>query len=971
LFAKWPDAPRTDGKAEPLVEPYLNPVATPTERSSLSRRLPLRLRAGVGTAAAATLSVPPGSYGQELTTGSPPMLVLEMLTALALQQAAAPPQISPSPAIDSAGLRHANGRTPPMLVAARTAGATPRIDGRLDDAVWAAAEPASRFTQYSPRNGEPPSESTVVRVAYDDEAIYVAARMFDSRPSRIAAQLGRRDDLGDSDYFEVDFDSYHDHRTSFLFHVNPLGVKRDVAASNDFSSGDSGWDPVWEAATSRDSLGWTAEFRIPLSQLRFPNASSQLWGINFYRYIYRSGESDFWSNWSQTDEGYASLFGHLVGLESLPQPRRIELLPYATGIEERLTSGRADNPFNDGSREVGRAGLDLKYGLTSNLTLNATVNPDFGQVEADPAEVNLTAYETYFSERRPFFVEGADIFRTTSPGLIPVSGAQFLYSRRIGRSPQGSANARTGFVDQPTSSTILGAAKLSGRTAGGWVLGLLDAVTAREFATVDSAGVRFRDQVEPTTNYAVVRAKRDFGGGASSVGLMGTAVNRRIDDDRLAFLRTAAYAGGVDFSHRFSRGRYSFFAALGYSSIQGDTLAIRAAQRSSARYYQRPDAEHTDYDPTRTSLAGWNASLGFSKDQGSTPYALGFSATSPGFEINDLGYQTRADRVTASFLTRHRWTRPGRVFRYASVETSGSFAWNFGGDRTATSVSASAYGQFLSFWTINAGLTRGFRAVSDDLLRGGPAGMTPGSWSLYGSLVSDYRKPVRAYVGYTRSHNELAGWGDYLYTQLLLRPTPTISISTGPSYSVSLRPQQYVTSVTDSSASATMGRRYLFAEILQHSLDLTTRLDVTLSATLSVQLYVQPFVATGDYRRLKELTAPRTTDYLVYGETPGSSQTPVTDSDGNVTAFDLDPDGTGPRPVVQIGNYDFSSRSLRANAVLRWEYRPGSTLFLVWTSSCSAYDPQPVFSAGDDLRHLCHGRGNNVFAVNMNYWLSL
>jgi hypothetical protein len=872
------------------------------------------------------------------------MVVLNVLAALALQQLAMPPiHTTPPLTVDTAALRHNNGRTPPFALAVRATAGSPRIDGQLDDPVWALAEPVTRFTQFAPRDGESATERTEVRVAYDDEAVYVAARMFESEPARIAAQLGRRDALGQSDFFEVDFDSYHDHRTSFQFYVNPLGVKMDLVASNDLTSGDLGWDPVWDAATTRDSLGWTAEIRIPLSQLRFPNAARQVWGVNFYRNIQRKAEQDFWSYFSQTDQGYASFFGHLLGMENLPQPRRLEVLPYLTGVEQRIDPGAANNPFNDGSREIGRLGLDLKYGLTSNLTLNGTVNPDFGQVDADPAEVNLTAYETYLSERRPFFVEGADIFSTTSPGYIPVSGAQFLYSRRIGRAPQGSAQYRgdAAFTDEPTSTTILGAAKLTGRTGGGWVLGMLDAVTSRAFAAVDSAGIRFRDEVEPLTNYAVLRAKRDFGGGASSLGLMGTAVNRRIDDTRLDFLRTSAYAGGVDFSHRFSRNRYSLFAAVGYSYIQGDTLAIKAAQRSSARYYQRPDADYVSYDPTRTSLAGWNAALGVSKDQGATNYAVGVSATSPGFEINDLGYQTRADRATANAWVGRRWTRPGRVFRSASVNAGGNLGWNFGGDRTSTSANTSAYGLFLNYWSINAGLSGGLRVVNDGLLRGGPAGIQPANWSAYGAIQSDYRKPVRAYLNYQYTRNELNGWGSYWYASLAVRPSSTVSISVGPSYSVSLTPQQYVMGFADATAVATFGRRYVFAEVLQHSLDLTTRLNVTVTPTLSLQLYAQPFVATGDYRRFKTLEAPRTTDYVAIA------------------------DSSAPAGL------NFSYRSLRGNAVVRWEYRPGSTLFFVWTTACSAYAPSAQFDAVSDVGRLCQGRADNVFAVKMNYWLSL
>jgi len=910
-----------------------------------------------------------------------PSLIL--VAALALQQqaqlAAHPTGPTPTPeavAADTGSLRHANGRVPPIAHAIRAAAGSPRIDGRLDDPVWSQALPVTGFTQRQPLDGQPATESTVVRVAYDDEAIYIGARMYDSEPARIAAQLSRRDNISQSDLFEVDFDSYHDHQTSFQFHTNPLGVKQDLVAATDFSGGDMGWDPVWDVATQRDSLGWTAEMRIPLSQLRFPNAPTQVWGIGFYRYVQRKAERSWWSYISRTDNGYASTFGHLFGLENLPQPRRLEVLPYAAGIEERLSSGSAGNPFNDGSHEVGRVGLDLKYGLTSNLTLNATVNPDFGQVEQDPAVVNLTAYETYVSERRPFFVEGASIFRAVSPGGIQVNGPQFLYSRRIGRAPQGYAEyrGRSAYTDEPTSTTILGAAKLSGRTAGGWSVGLLEAVTAREYATVDSAGIRFRDEVEPLTNYAVLRAKRDFGNGASTLGLTATSVNRRLEGARLDFLRSAAYTGGLDLGHRFSRNRYSAFATLAYSYVQGDTLAIQAAQRSSARYYQRPDADYVEYDPARTSLFGWRGALGFSKDQGSTNYSLSAEASSPGFEINDLGYQTRADRAYLYLFAGHRWTRPGRVFRNASVSAFSNLGWNFGGDRTGTSVSFSGYGELLSYWGVNAYVNRSLRSVHDGLLRGGPAGISPAGWYADVGLESDHRKPLRFYADLGFGWNDLGYRDVELYSQVMFRPSSTVSLTVGPSFSSSRTPQQYVTWLPDSTAAATLGRRYVFAEIFQKSLDITTRLDVTLSPVLSLQLYLQPFVATGDYRRFRELVAPRTTDFITYGTTPGSSAVAVTDTtDGvvSVVGYDLDPDGAGTRPELFVDNRNFSYRSLRGNAVLRWEYRPGSTLFLVWTQSCSYNGSNPAFNAARDFRQLCQGRSDNVFAVKLNYWISL
>jgi hypothetical protein len=894
-----------------------------------------------------------------------------LLAALLLQQQPPPAQAAgvagPAPAVvpDTGILRHPNNRVPPLIRAVRAAAGSIRLDGRLDEPVWSAVEPATGFTQQAPADGQPATERTEVRVAYDEGALYVGARMYDSEPSRIVAELGRRDGGGSDDHFEFSVDSYHDHRTAFFFKVNSLGVKSDAVYSDDGEGMDSSWDPVWEAATSRDSLGWTAEIRIPLSQLRYSSAPAQVWGIDFNRHIRRKGEDVLWAYRSRDDDGFSSFFGHVIGLENLPQPRRLEVLPYVTGSEERLATGTPGNPFNDGSRETGRAGVDIKYGLTSNLTLNATVNPDFGQVEADPAEVNLTAYETYFQERRPFFVEGANIF---SGG-----NQQYFYSRRIGRPPQRSAaEPEGGFADQPTATTILGAAKLTGRTAGGWSVGLLEAATAREYATtVDSLGRRSREVVEPFTNYAVVRAQRDFRGGASTLGFIGTAVNRRIDEASLESLRSSAYAGGVDFTHRFSRNRFRLNASFGWSYIGGDTAAILLAQTSSARYYQRPDAGHVALDPARTSLMGWTGRLGFARYQGAWTYSVSASATSPGFEINDLGYQTRADRAAVSASLGRRWTRPGRVFQTASVDAYAGSTWNHGGDRLGGSFQLGAFGQFRSFWSVEGYLAGIARANSDVLARGGPLGINPAGWDAGLRVGSDGRRRTTLWAGGNASGDQLGGWSLWGFATVTWRPSATISLETSPEIGASLSPQQYVTSASDPTATAMFGRRYLFAEVLQHSVALTTRLNVTLSPTLSLQLWAQPFVATGAFREFKELEAPRTTDYLVYGRTPGSTLTPTTNPDGGVTAYALDPDGAGPRQAVTVDNPDFTYRSLRGNAVLRWEYRPGSTVFLVWTQACSSYGSSPAFNAAGDFRRLCQGRSDNVVAVKLNYWLSL
>jgi hypothetical protein len=892
---------------------------------------------------------------------------------LAVQQPGGPPSTPQAIAADTGSMRHANKRTPPLAYATRLLAGRGSIhlDGRLDEPIWANAAAMTQFSQTAPREGDPATERTDVRVVYDDDAVYVAARMFDSERGGVRGQLARRDAPTEADIFEVALDSYHDHNTAFVFGVNASGVKTDRVASSDGFSSDDGWDPVWEAAARVDTAGWVAELRIPLSQLRYSTASSQVWGVNFFRRLQRKAETDVYAYSRPTDRGYASFFAHLVGIEGLPRSRRLELLPYATMREERVDPGAGDNPFNDGSRHVAGAGLDVKYGLTSSLTLDATINPDFGQVDADPAFVNLSAFEQFLNERRPFFVEGADIFSFNA-------NSQLFYSRRVGRPPQGSADARSGFVDQPDHATILGASKLSGRV-GGWSLGVLQATTAREHATVDSAGRRFEDAVEPLTNYVVARGLRDWRGGADRLGFIATAVNRDIGSASLDFLRRSAYVGGLDFGHRFAGNVYNLTGSLVASRIAGDTLAIQRAQRSSARYFQRPDAATLRYRPSATSMDGWSGFVNLGKEAGDIQFGLTAAATSPGFETNDAGFQTSANDVNYLGFVNRRWTKPGKVFRFAFAGNNLQYDQNFDRVRKGLRYNVNLQGTFLNYWNSDAHFTHAWRTPSDNLTRGGPLADMPAFWSVSGGVGTDTRRRFSTYNGGSYAHNEIGGWGSSWFASFDFRPTTATTLSVQPSYNASNSRLQYIQSNADPLATNTFGRQYVFSEVLQHSLDLTTRLNVTFRPTLSLQFYAQPFIATGDYHDLKALARPRSLDYVIYGRTGTSTLACYTaknlavECDGRpgIAYYIGDPDAEGARPSVRVDNRDFDSRSLNGNAVLRWEYRPGSTMFFVWSTNCAAGTADPRFNASDGIRRLCAGPSNNVFAVKANYWVSL
>ena len=894
--------------------------------------------------------------------------MIALIPLLLLQSGSVEPARAPDPAV-------------PVTVVRVAAGARPVLDGRLDEPAWATATPITQLLQRDPNEGAPATEAAAVRILYDADALYIGARLFDSAPRDIIARLGRRDANTHSDEFRVLLDSYHDHRTAFEFTVNAAGVKRDLLLGDDGGYSDDMWDAVWEAATAVESLGWTVEIRIPLSQLRFSGLRQQVWGVRVEGWIPRKNELDMFPLVKKTESGVASRFADLAGLEDLPTPKRVELLPYVVGHSQYDTPSSPSNPFDRGSTYLGGAGADLKYGVTSNLTLDATINPDFGQVELDPAFVNLTQYEVELEERRPFFVEGGNIFgfAGNGGGFAKLGDRpQFFYSRRIGQPPQGSADGD--FVDMPSNSTILGAAKLSGRRANGWSIGVLDAVTAREWATVvdtGPSGLRQRDEVEPLTNYFVGRLKRDLRQGNTTLGLVATAVNRDLDTPSLDMLAGSAYAGGVDLFHRWGHKTYTLAASFGGSYIQGSPLALQQAQQSSARYYGRPDAKSFHYDSLRTSLAGITGDAYLNRVGGPWTWSIGGEFVSPGFEVNDLGFQERVDRISAAAVGRRRWTRPGTVFNHAVAELSLGRGWNYDGDQIQQKVGTYLFGQFRNFW--NAELTAIYSggAIDDRLTRGGPLARTPPAWYVSADAYTDDRKMASLYGFAAFSHDTAGGWSLELLPKLTLRPSSAVSLSLAPAYVTGRFAAQYVTSVSDTSAKSTFLSRYVFAELIEHQLSATVHFNATFSPTLSFQLYAQPFTFTGAYRDFKELRAPATFTFNTYGRDNGSTITPgdsVCGGAGANECYGVDPDGpTGPAPKFALYNPDFRTRSLSVKAVWRWEYRPGSTVFVAWTHSRYNYFPYDTsFDVARDFgRELFLDRPKNVLLVKFNYWLSL
>jgi hypothetical protein len=878
-----------------------------------------------------------------------------LLSLMAVAQPAAAQMAQPVSAQDTANIY-----TRKSLHVVRIAGDAPAIDGRLDEAVWTMAPAGTDFVQRQPNPGRLSAQKTDVRFAYDDAAIYVGVRMYDTAPDSVVAQLARRDQEVYSDWIYICLDSYYDRRTGFVFGINPKGVKIDILLYDD-TNDDESWDAIWDGSARQDSLGWTAEFRIPLSQLRFStnnlNAEQVIWGMNVMRKIARLEEESFWSPIRRDQNALVSAFGDLHGLHGLKSPRRMELVPYTMSSVIHAPGDRA-NPFfrrNDGA--LG-AGADLKFGVTSDLTVNATINPDFGQVEADPSVVNLTAYETFFPEKRPFFVEGFDIFRAGIGVGDGDSGNESLfYSRRIGRSPQGAMPDDVEFSNMPTAATILGAAKLSGKTKNGWSVGALSAVTARETAQF------YNDQnasgevvVEPLTHYGVGRLIKDFRNGQSAIGGVFTTVNRDLPSN-LTMLRENAFAGGMTARHKWQNGNYQLSAFLVGSHISGDTAAITRAQLSSARYYQRPDNDYTDFDPTRTSLSGYATGFElFKTGGGHWRYAVAMNARSPGFEVNDLGFMQNADQILQVAYVGYDQYKPGKHLRSWSVNVNQWTGWNFGGDNNSFAGNVNGNVTFLNAWDMWWSVNRDQPRMSEGALRGGPTMRLNGGTGFNIGFDSDERKAFNYWLSLNyRAEDETDGQSIGVYPGTRLRLGSRAELRVSPSISLNRRSAQYIDDMEGS---------YLFGELNQVTTSLTTRLSYTFTPNLSLQLYAEPFISAGDYEGFMQVADPRAVRF-------GDRFTKYTGSDVSYVAEDNEYVVNRGSAQFSFGNPDFNFRALRSNAVLRWEYRPGSALFLVWSQGREAFGAYGDYEFGRDSDRLFGSKATNVLLIKATYWLGI
>jgi len=837
----------------------------------------------------------------------------------------------------------------------------PVIDGILDEDIWQGGTWIDDFTQNEPYNGAKATQRTEFKIVYDKDNLYVGIKAFDTSPDSIVNRLTRRDHA-DGDLVAIILDSYHDLRTGFVFGISSAGVKYDFMITNDGQNEDNSWDPNWWSKTSINSEGWIAEMKIPFSQVRFEENSGDVWGLEMARILYRKQETTFWQHIPKDAPGMVHLFGELTGLEQI-KPRKIfDVTPYAVARTETFEAV-PENPFLAKGKKSGlNGGIDAKIGVTNNLTMDLTVNPDFGQVEADPSEVNLSAYETFFEEKRPFFIEGKNITNfNLGIGDGGIGNDNLFYSRRIGRRPQVEPDLKDGWTsDIPTNTNIIGAAKLTGKTQDGLSVGFVEALTAEEQAEIDTVGGRKFETVEPLSNYMVGRIQKDYKEGNTIVGGIFTSTNRDLDKNLSQYLHKAAYTGGADFTQYFKNKSWMFNVNAAFSLVQGSEEAILNTQTSSARYYQRPDNDHTKLDSTRTSLAGSGGRMQITKLNGHWNYMFASLWKTPGFETNDLGFIREADQLLNLIWGGYSQWEPKGIYRRYNINADIYTVNNFGGDNLGQGFELNSNMGFKNYWNAWAGGQLQTAGLETGLLRGGPAMKMPGNIRVHMGFQTDERKKIVMNVsgnfnkGFENSSNNL-----FSEIELKFKPTNYLSISLSPGFGKSFSELQYVDQKDYNGTD-----RYIFASIDRKTINASFRINLNLSPDLTLQYWGQPFIATGKYYDHKYITDPMAEKYTDRFRLYNEDQISMVEDEYRI---DENSDGT---LDYTFDNSDFNVKEFLSNFVVRWEYNPGSSLYLVWSQTRSNYGTNGDLDVMDDIGDLFGSDGDkphNVFLIKFSY----
>lgn len=839
----------------------------------------------------------------------------------------------------------------------------PVIDGIFNDAAWEKAEWINEFIQRSPVEGKKPSQNTEIAILYDDNFIYVGIKAYDTEPEKIERQLSRRDDL-EGDFVTIAFDSYHDKRTAFEFGVSAVGVKYDAVISDDGSNSDENWDPIWYVKTRIDNRGWKAEIKIPLTQLRFSDEKVQEWGLDVSRFLYRMEEMDQWKLISKEAAGWVSEFGRLSGIRNIKPKKEASITPYVVTSVDQFKKDK-NNPFKDkGYKYNLNGGVNGKFGITNNLTLDMAINPDFGQVEADPSEVNLTAYETFFSEKRPFFIEGSNIMNYRLMSMGDFMADNVFYSRRIGREPSYYPELSDDeYENRPQNTTILNALKLTGKTQKGWSIGILESTTNEEYTEISDGKNSRLLKIEPFTNYFLTRVERDFDEGNTTVGGIFTSTNRKLDASHLEDMVSDAFTGGINFRHQWKNKTYIIESRSVFSHVMGSKSAIQKLQTNSTHYFDRPDAPHLSLDSTKNSLSGFGSSVMIGKmGKGRIRGALFLNLKTPGLELNDMGYQREADHLSELFWIQYRVTNPWLIFRTFFFNINQWEVHDFNGTRLTTGGNFNLNVQFKNFYHMGMGMNFNAPQLSKSALFGGPYIKLPSNKNLWFWLANDSRKDIRLSIG-GNLYKTQAGHGSYYegWTEIIYKPHKMINLSIHPDFSKNENNLQYINEYTYNNETI-----YVMGKINQKTMRISLRANIYLTPELSIQYWGQPFISAGNYSAIKRITDPLASDYNNRYHEYTSSEIAL--NGDNRYEIDHNTDGT---IESTIDNPDFIVIDFISNLVVRWEYIPGSEIYLVWTQNRfnSLNRGKYNFShSGEDILNISP---YNVFLMKATYRFSL
>lgn len=821
----------------------------------------------------------------------------------------------------------------------------PVIDGKLNDECWKTGDWGGDFVQWIPKEGAKPSQETQFKILYDDKNIYVAIRAFDKEPHKISRKAGRRDEFV-GEQAGVNFDSYHDRRTGFEFSVTAAGQKIDLILTNPMVP-ELDWNAVWYLKTGLEDSAWVAEYEIPLSQLRYSNDKEQVWGLHVWRWIDRLQEESDWEPQTSTGPGMLYLFGELRGIKDLPKSRRIEIMPYTLG-KLKTFEKIPQNPFaKSGHSFLGNVGLDAKIGLSSNFTADFTINPDFGQVESDPSVMNLTAFETFYEEKRPFFLEGKNIFR------FELGDANLFYTRRIGHAPNYYPSTGTDrYIDFPDNTSILSAVKVSGKSKNGLAVGILHSLTAAENAEISTNGIKSKLRVEPLTSYTVGRVQQDFNQGTTVLGGIITATNRFINDPYLEFNNQNAFTGGVDFLHQWHDKEFFVDAKIVGSSINGSAEAISNLQLASARYYQRPDANYMDYDPNRTSLSGQGGQIKIGKgSKGLWRYSTEMNWRSPGLDLNDIGFMQMTDLVEQENEVSYFVNKPVSIFRTYSVELEQNNTWDYGMNYLFSRLEFSSKFEFLNRWMITPSFEYRNEGYDNRLLRGGESMLLPALWEGSLGFRTDMgKKFILNLSGRREKAEENAYKSSEIEATATIIPFNVLRISASVNYAQTMNDLQFVEKKVLNPQD-----KYILAQLDQKTLGATFRIDYNITPELSIQYYGSPFASVGKYSEFKEVTQSKAKNYNDRFNVMNSIKM------GDEYVFGY----------YSVHDPDFTFNQFRSNLVFRWEYKPGSQLYFVWGNERTGWNNSSDSSVGKAIGKLKDVSPNNIFLIKLSYWFSL